>query len=779
MSLSNKIREFIFLTAVVFGFTASANAISEPPTRSDWRAAGDHLFLEGEVAIIEITMDVPGQFQQMINNPESNEMFVCSVRFKNSVIDEVIEDVGIRPRGNTSRQAARKAFKLDINDFVRGRDFYGLEAINIYGDPNDPTWLRRRLAHELKMRMGLPTSRTHYAAVYIDDTGTGEFVFRSIAVHVEHIDDEFCAAWFRNKNGNLYKARFRGEQADLTYRADENYAGVGGGQTYEEKRNYPDTDWSDLAALIDLINNAPSSQIYSELETLLNVDNFLRYMAANVALGSWDDYWYGSNNYYLYWNQRTERFEWIPFDYDNVLGLDFFNTDWSTRHFDGWGNGGFGSNAPLVHAVFTHSAWRHQFRRYLLEAVEILEDPEYRGLIDEYHNLIKPWFDGTIESGGTVGTITQGNEHHPYFENYNSPSTYRGGNFHTIGVLPFIERRATSLRQQIDTFIGVTTPNPRVYINEVMAANSNTLPDNTLEFEDWIELYNAEDEDIDISGWHITDRLDDPLMYVIPDGTVIPANGYLVIWASGEPERTQPGFVHTNFRLSRDGEAVGLFHNEQEGRVLIDWMIFPALMTDQSYGPYPDGTGDHQPFFFPTPGAPNDGSITGGTDPRTPPRLFINEFMASNGETIADRFGDYSDWIEIYNDEDEPVDMSGMYLTDDLTRPGMWRFPDGVTIPAKGFILVWADNNPERTTGEHLHADFALSISGEEIGLYDNDENERQPIDTFVFSQQIRDVSMGRIPDGTGDFQFLDIATPGFSNEAVDEPTFSDLWMIK
>lgn len=776
MDISKKLQVLIAVVALQVGLIAGLPAISEPPTRRSYQSANEYVFLDGEVTIVEITMHNPGEFAHMINNAHSDEMFLCDVRWKNSKIDEVIEDIGIRPRGNTSRDADRKAFKLDINDFAPGRDWYGLEAINLYGEPNDPTWLRRRLAHELKMRMGLPTSRTHYAAVYVDDTGTGEFVFRSIAVHVEHIDDEFCQAWFRNKNGNLYKARYRGEQADLTYRSDGNYAAVGGGGTYEEKRNHPDTDWSDLAAFIDLINNASPSVVYSQLESHLNVDNFLRYMAANVALGSWDDYWYGSNNFYLYWNQRTERFEWIPFDYDNVLGIDFFGTDWSTRHFDGWGNGGFGSNYPLVNAVMNHSAWRHQYRRYLLETIEILEDPAYRALIDEYHELIKPWFDGTIENGGTVGTNTQGGQHHQYFNNYNSPSNYQGGSFHTLGILPFIERRASSLRQQINTFIGVTTPNPRVYINEVMASNTRTIADNTLEFEDWIELYNDEDTPVDISGWHITDRLDDPLMDIIPDGTIIPAKGFLVIWASGAPERNAPGFIHTNFRLSRDGEAVGLFHNEANGRVLIDWMIFPELMTDQSYGPYPDGDNEHRPFFLPTPGAPNDGSLTNGGEPRTPPRLYINEFMASNGETIADRFGDFSDWIEIYNDEDEAVDMSGMYLTDDLSRRTLFQFPDGVTIAPKGFLLVWADNNPERTTGQHFHAAFALSASGEEIGLFDTDANERQLIDSIVFGPQERDVSKGRLPDGTGEFQILDRATPGYSNSTPLPP--GDTWMV-
>ena len=75
-------------------------------------------------------------------------------------------------------------------------------------------------------------------------------------------------------------------------------------------------------------------------------------------------------------------------------------------------------------------------------------------------------------------------------------------------------------------------------------------------------------------------------------------------------------------------------------------------------------------------------------DNQTVITLVINELMASNSSIIQDPQGQYDDWIEIYNDDSSPIDVSGMYLTDDLDNPTKWQFPASTTIPAGGYILV-------------------------------------------------------------------------------------------
>jgi hypothetical protein len=145
--------------------------------------------------------------------------------------------------------------------------------------------------------------------------------------------------------------------------------------------------------------------------------------------------------------------------------------------------------------------------------------------------------------------------------------------------------------------------------------------------------------------------------------------------------------------------------------------------------------------------------------------LFINEFMASNNSSsgIHDPHGDYDDWIEIYNLGDTSVDMAGMYLTDDLTDPTKFHIPTGyssqTTIPARGFLVFWAD---DETTQGPLHTNFKLSGSGEEIGLYDTDGITQ--IDAVVFGAQATNISYGRYPDAEENWRFFSTATPGAAN---------------
>jgi len=141
--------------------------------------------------------------------------------------------------------------------------------------------------------------------------------------------------------------------------------------------------------------------------------------------------------------------------------------------------------------------------------------------------------------------------------------------------------------------------------------------------------------------------------------------------------------------------------------------------------------------------------------------VVINEFMADNVSTIADPQGEYDDWIELHNITDEPVDMSGRYLTDDSTKPRKWQFPVGTVIPPDGYLLVWADEDDGDTPG--LHASFKLSKSGEAIYLIDTDANLNGVLDYIVFGQQITDMAYGRSNENPDVWTFM-TPTPGAPN---------------
>ncbi|MCB9279618.1 MAG: CotH kinase family protein [Lewinellaceae bacterium] len=131
---------------------------------------------------------------------------------------------------------------------------------------------------------------------------------------------------------------------------------------------------------------------------------------------------------------------------------------------------------------------------------------------------------------------------------------------------------------------------------------------------------------------------------------------------------------------------------------------------------------------------------TGNTD------VVVNEFAADNATIVADQAGEYEDWIELYNNSADPVDMSGWYLSDDEENLTKWTFPEGTVIQGNGYLIVWADEDGSQ---EGLHANFKLSKSGEVILLLDPDQNILQHI---VFGEQQEDLASARVPNGTGDF---------------------------
>ena len=160
------------------------------------------------------------------------------------------------------------------------------------------------------------------------------------------------------------------------------------------------------------------------------------------------------------------------------------------------------------------------------------------------------------------------------------------------------------------------------------------------------------------------------------------------------------------------------------------------------------------------------------TEQRLP--LAINEFMASNSSSARDPQGQYDDWIEIYNYGAGAIDVGGMYLTDNIFSPTKWRIPsndpDATIIGPHSYILIWADDD---ITDAGLHASFKLDADGEEIGLFDSDGITL--IDSIVFGDQGGDISYGRHPDGSEQWQSFALPSPAATNIGAYEGFVSDV----
>jgi hypothetical protein len=289
-----------------------------------------------------------------------------------------------------------------------------------------------------------------------------------------------------------------------------------------------------------------------------------------------------------------------------------------------------------------------------------------------------------------------------------------------------------------------------IYINEYLAKNVCDMVDESQESDDWIEIYNPTSDTLDLGGLYFTDSLDDRLKHRIPTGnpsTKIAPYAYKVLWADNQPEQ---GPLHLGFRLNSKHEQIGIY---QLNYGYLDSLTYHHPHGALASGRYPDGMGQMQ-VTLSTPGASNELPYRD--------RLFINEYMASNASFLCDEFGEYNDWIEIYNDNDFPVDIGGLYLTDSLANPAMYRIPtckaDSTTIPAKGHVILWADNQEEQGV---RHLGFKLDADGEEIGLVASDG--REFIDSLSYTDLSSGLSMGRFPDGASFLRIL-TSTPGSEN---------------
>lgn len=163
-------------------------------------------------------------------------------------------------------------------------------------------------------------------------------------------------------------------------------------------------------------------------------------------------------------------------------------------------------------------------------------------------------------------------------------------------------------------------------------------------------------------------------------------------------------------------------------------------------------------LFIGCDGGTDDTGAIVDSDGQEWPRLWINEFMASNKETLQDSTGATPDWLEIYNPTSEAVDLEGWTVSDDLADPEKHTL-GAVEIPAGGFLLLFAGGTPEV---DDQHLSFKLSAAGEEIGLF---SPGGQVSDELEYGVQEQDVSTARTTDGGAEWATTADPTPGESNE--------------
>ena len=297
--------------------------------------------------------------------------------------------------GNRTLHAPKRSWKVELEGAGHGGGHLaGMARLNLKSMYNDPSQMREALAWRLLRSVDIPAARHTYAKLAFDHAYYGLFSL------IQQVDKRFLKDHFDgNDRGNLYKA-YCGDVgcATLQYRT-----GPGGddNRTYRLKTNEDDpaaSTYDDLAALIRTINGIGlrggderfgTDTFRASVDAIMNAQAFLRWAAVNLLLGSWDNYYATPSNYYLYNSGhpgadgdfvRRPYFTFIPWDYDNCLGIDYFGTKWQYTDILNWpdyqGNGSpdqVGSRIPLVHNLLRN----RDYRQFYLDYLEFLLDTQF------------------------------------------------------------------------------------------------------------------------------------------------------------------------------------------------------------------------------------------------------------------------------------------------------------------------------------------------------------------------------------------------------------------
>ena len=322
----------------------------------------------------------------------------------------------------------------------------------------------------------------------------------------------------------------------------------------------------------------------------------------------------------------------------------------------------------------------------------------------------------------------------------------------------------------------ITVTDGSVIINEVMADPMTGLRDDDDELVDWIELRNTTSHDIALSNFALSDNEKRPLKWRFPDGAVIPANGYYLVFCSGKDrqDRNMPDVWHTNFRISAENETIIL--SDSQGHVL-DRVMIDNLPQDCSWGR--NDNNQMQVFTTPTPTLPNNQTGFNQMDVNlralNKTGVWISEVLASNNGVATYDGAAKTDWIEIYNSSTEVVDISDWGLSDDLGRGRKWQFPKGTYISPGEYKVIQCDKDTAKNNPAQPHTNYKIGrLKRETITLTDP---TGRVLDKVILPDMKTDVSYGRTIGMAGLF-YYDTPTPfqpngtGFTGYAV-APSFN------
>ena len=390
-------------------------------------------FPEEEIAVIRIECGEAIDWMLTEENWYSNVEHPASFVFESSNGIDSIPLVGFRLRGNTSRAAAKKSFKV-VFDYAEDGHWNGLSKMNLNGEHNDPSVMRANLVWAGMRDAGIPVSRNSHVHLFINGLDFGVYS------NMEHIDGRWLEKRFEHAHGNLWKCTYpstlmyEGPDGD-DYKFTPEWSSQ---RVYELKTNKAEDDYSALARFIDVLNNTPLDNLSCALEDVFDVQHYLKTAAAEILCGHWDNYIGNKNNFYLYQRQTDGRIMYIPYDVDNSLGVQWFG-NWTNQDLYEWTDA---NDRPLYTRLLAIPAYREAFTWYLQDLMS--------------NTMTASWF--SAQGQDLQDLLAPDIENDPYYpldygfdlEAFENALTDAWGNHIAHGIVPFIENRQFWANIQLD-----------------------------------------------------------------------------------------------------------------------------------------------------------------------------------------------------------------------------------------------------------------------------------------------------------------------------------------
>lgn len=639
------------------------------------------------VQVIKLTFNQTNWDYQMDTAKSGSEGYLMAATCE--VNGVVYDSVGVKYKGNSSYNAnnAKNPLHISLNEYISGQNYQGYKDIKLANGFSDPSFVREALSYDiLSHYMHCP--KANFARVYINGTYVGLYT------NDQSIDKKFDDDHFYSSNGVRVKCTPVGG------------AGPGGGNNLPDLVYYgtdsasynsryeiqSDFGWKDLIDLCDTLNNNTTA-----IEEILDVDRALWMLSFNTLTVNLDSYT-GTfkQNYYLYRDQNN-RFSPIVWDLNMCFGgFSMLGGSGGMTQLDSAGKRNLtiaphltDANWPLISKLLANSTYKKMYVAHMKTMAEEMFTTNYfytKGLAMQ-----------AIADSSYNADPNKFYTYAKFLQNMVQQVTGGGGGGPGGGSVPGIK----NLMDGRVTYLNTTTEFQQVA--PVISAYSY-LPAAPV-YQDAVTI-NA----------------------TISNSTSV----YL-----GYRYNTAARFAHAT--MYDDGA-----HGDGAAADGVFGATIPASSLQIEYYIYAQNA--NAGVFSPARAEYEFHTITVGVNQIAAGAVTINEFVADNINGVTDAAGEHEDWIELYNNTNQPVNLVGLYLSDDATNKTKWQFPETATIPANGYLIVWADEDAGQSG---YHANFQLSSLGEELILSYGDG---AVLESYTFGSQLSDVSEARCPNGTGNF---------------------------